>query len=79
MLSSFSSPIPGRSTLPSPSGQPSPSSSRLFDDVAACRGVAKPYIPSRNASSPVQRQISATALGNFDVSSVLPGSSLAPK
>ncbi len=41
--------------------------------------LAKSYISSRNASSPVQRQISATALGNLAVSSVLPASALAPK
>ncbi len=40
---------------------------------------ANPYISSRKASSPVQRQISATALGNLAVSSVLPASALAPK
>ena len=37
------------------------------------------YISRRNASSPVHRQMSATALGNFAVSSVLPGSASAPK
>jgi hypothetical protein len=37
------------------------------------------YMSRRNALSPVQRQMSATALGNFAVSSVLPGSSSAPK
>ena len=40
---------------------------------------AKSYISSRKALSPVQRQISATALGNLAVSSVLPASALAPK
>ena len=39
----------------------------------------KAYISSRNASSPVHRHTSATVLGNFAVSSVLPGSLLAPK
>ena len=34
---------------------------------------ANGYISSRKALSPVQRQISATALGNLAVSSVLPG------
>jgi hypothetical protein len=40
---------------------------------------AKPYISRRNASSPVQRQTSATVLGSLAVSSVLPGSASAPK
>jgi hypothetical protein len=33
--------------------------------------LAKPYISSRKRSSPVQRQMSATALGNLIVSSLL--------
>jgi hypothetical protein len=68
--------MPSRSTLPLPSGQPSPSASR----ATAYRmfRTAKSYMSSRKALSPVHRQISATALGNFTVSSVLPGSSLAP-
>ena len=70
MLSSFSSPIPERSTLPSPSGQPSPSASSRFATYCRLR-FANEYISSRNASSPVQRHTSATALGNLTVSSVL--------
>ena len=38
----------------------------------------KSYISSRKPLSPVQRQISATALGNLVVSSVLPGSAFWP-
>ena len=36
--------------------------------------MEKSYISSRKPASPVQRQISATVLGNLTVSSVLPGS-----
>jgi hypothetical protein len=39
----------------------------------------KSYIESRNLSSPVQRHNSATALGNFTVSSVLPALWFEPK
>src|SRR6266498_1912906 len=69
--------MPGRSTLPEPSGQPSPSASRSTTNRMA--RTAASYIWSRNPSSPVQRQTSATALGNLALSSVLPGSALVPK
>src|SRR5215218_843106 len=62
--------MPSRSTLPLPSGQPSPSASRLARTYSRLRRV-KSSISSRNPSSPVQRQISATALGNLTISSVL--------
>ena len=62
--------MPGRSTLPLPSGQPSPSSSRFVATYSRLRRV-KSSISSRNRSSPVQRQISATAPGNLTISSVL--------
>src|SRR4029450_11558653 len=76
-LSSFSSPMPGRSTLPRPSGQPSPSSSSVATYFIALTLAG--YRSLRNFLSPVQRQTNATAEGYFDDSSVLPGSGLAPK
>ena len=60
--------MPGRSTLPEPSGQPSWSTSRRWSTTCRLR-LAKSYISSRKPSSPVQRQMSATALGNLIVSS----------
>ena len=69
--------MPGRSTLPRPPGQPSPSSSRLATNSIA--RLLAGYRSSRKASSPVQRQTRATADGYFDDSSVLPGSASAPK
>jgi hypothetical protein len=78
VLSSFSAPKPGRSTLPRPSGQPSPSSSSS-EKMKRMFALVKPYMSSRNRRSPVQRQTSATALGNLAVSSVLPASASAPK
>ena len=62
--------MPVRSTLPEPSGQPSWSASSFFTTYFRLRTV-KSYISSRNLLSPVQRQTSATVLGNFTVSSVL--------
>src|SRR3954463_6661906 len=64
--------MPVRSTLPSPSGQPSPSASRRAT-MKCMFATVNEYISRRKASSPVQRQMSATALGNLAVSSVLPG------
>ena len=71
-------PMPVRSTLPEPSGQPSWSTSRLLVDLAA--GCAWRSRTSRrgSASSPVQRQISATMLGNLIVSSVLKSFAMLP-
>src|SRR4051794_36323538 len=70
--------MPSRSTLPRPSGQPSPSASS-FSTMKCMFATVNEYISRRNASSPVHRQMSATVLGNFAVSSVLPGSASAPK
>ena len=63
-------PCPVRSTLPEPSGQPSPSTSSRGRRPA---GRAWRSRTSRrgSASSPVQRHTSATMLGNLIVSSVL--------
>src|SRR6266496_3412845 len=69
--SSFSWPIPGRSTLPRPSGHRSPSASSSRKMYCMFR-VVKSYISSRNALSPDQRQTVATAIGNLAVSSVFP-------
>ena len=62
--------MPSRSTLPEPSGQPSPSSSSRSTTARMPR-TEKSYSSSRKRSSPVQRQIRATALGYLTVSSVL--------
>ena len=69
--------MPGRSTLPEPSGQPSWSASRPVTKRMA--RTEKSYSSSRNRLSPVHRQTSATALGNLALSSVLPASALVPK
>ncbi len=76
--SSFSWPIPGRSTLPRPSGHRSPSASSSRKMYCMFR-VVKSYISSRNALSPDQRQTVATAIGNLAVSSVFPAAARSPK
>ena len=77
VTSSFSSPMPVRSTLPSPSGQPSPSAS-ICSTTQCMPRTANGYSWSRRPLSPLQRHASASALGNLAVSSVLPADESAP-